>query len=66
MPFTPFSSNDAKRRVYALRVQTSTPDALTTLAYEHSCLAISTTGLKADVGQLLDKIASGELVISKA
>lgn len=58
-------SSSSTRRVYANRVDVSTPSGLEALAAAHNCLTIGPNGLKADVGTLLDRLASGELVISE-
>lgn len=58
-------SSPSTRRVYATRVDVSTPDGLAALAAAHNCMIIGPLGLKADVGQMLDKLASGELVITE-
>ena len=60
MAVSPFP---ASRRVFATRVEASTPDNLLALAASHNCFSIGPNGLRADVGRLLDKIATGELVI---
>ena len=58
-------SSSSTRRVYANRVDVSTPPGLEVLAAAHNCLTIGPNGLMADVGQLLDRLASGELVITE-
>ena len=50
-------------RVYANRVDVSTPDGLMALAAAHNCVSVGPFGYRADVGQLLNKLATGELVI---
>ena len=59
------SSSPSTRRVYATRVDVATPEGLQALAAAHNCLTIGPYGLKADVGTLLDRLASGELVITE-
>ena len=54
-----------KRRVFAVRVNTETPEILDNLARQYGCLRINGEGiLVGSTGVLLDKIASGEITLS--
>ena len=52
------------RRVYAVRCSTETPPALQEIASLYSCIYIGKDGKpEPSVGQLLDRIAEGQLRI---
>lgn len=56
-----------KRRVFAVRVNESTPDIVERIAKDLGCMRI--TGefeLKGAAGVLLDRIASGQLVVTQS
>ena len=54
-----------KRRVFAVRVNTETPEILDNLARQYGCFRINGEGiLVGATGVLLDKIAAGGITIS--
>ena len=63
--FMTISSSPSTRRVYATRVEVTTPANLGLRAIEHGCVTLGPDGFTPDVGQLLDKLATGELVITE-
>jgi len=62
-----YTDESCKRRVFAVRVNTQTPDIVDSIAKDLDCLRITGDGVvKGATGILLDKIAKGDLVIVPA
>ena len=55
------------RRIYAVRVEVQTPVALEDIAVRHGCALVEADGTcNGNVGELLDRIAAGELRVEEA
>ena len=54
------------RRIYAVRLKIETPTALEELAVRHGCALVEADGTcNGNVGELLDRIAAGELQVEE-